>query len=736
MGIRDLLSILGLPLTSGILILIFLGLWFLLKEIITFFRTEVLPYYYRQELKKKSIILAEGDKVLDIDWKDATFFRETGPKFVDFQKGYVFIRREVELIRSKLVKGRFVHIEGAPSSGKTVIALSIAYQILREKKTVFYFNRPSSVSEDFRHFMLSPLGEKFDKQDNLLILDNVHLGLARSTELFAFIYNNLNHIRVLFISRPILNEHIPEDVEMGQFDFTSFMPKFEITADSAIRTIANFYSEKRFGQPMSQLNFNAFVNECAYDLLILGRYLKQWDGSPRLNIEQLRHQVGNSIREDLEKLRRFSPDAVLSLFILCIFYKFEIRVEKPFFDHLGYDIDPLIKNGEIKEENGYVFLYHSSLARLYSNTIQSLNMPEFSETIKRFEPFPVSIFSEYIQFEPRNVCELLINLRRTPDLLESIINSKSLIEHIQRGLERENSLGMLAFTIYIMTLTDRWALLKIIESVDLRPNSSTLLNNADPSQIYYFINSIYRISKEKGRMWLVSIDAHSLTRKIVDLKIKSFAKTLDRIRNMSPNYFDSMKNHLDFSIILERFLEEEDIESLRIGLDIIFSLLKDRIDIRVSPSMDFTGEWATKVTLYFETRKATRYLKGKKSEFSYARSHTQRHKYRNWLVDHRKKDCHIRLDEGATIAFTYSRNRSLFPVGITEVVGEFKAYDIIEIRGEDKKLIGVGVSNYNAAELQAVKRLRTDDIIKSFPNIPANKVFENDLTVHLGKDYH
>jgi DNA replication protein DnaC len=147
-----------------------------------------------------------AEKVLDRDWKEPAFFRPGLPKYIDFELGYVMIRPEVENIKSKLRRHRFVHIEGLPSSGKSIIALTIAYQEIKSKHTVIYFNRPTSISDQFIENILLSLRTQLDRKNVLIIVDDVHLDIATASKIFVPIYGNLENTSLLFVSRPLTNQ--------------------------------------------------------------------------------------------------------------------------------------------------------------------------------------------------------------------------------------------------------------------------------------------------------------------------------------------------------------------------------------------------------------------------------------------------------------------------------------------------------------------------------------------------
>ncbi|WP_143336701.1 glutamate 5-kinase [Corynebacterium pacaense] len=69
----------------------------------------------------------------------------------------------------------------------------------------------------------------------------------------------------------------------------------------------------------------------------------------------------------------------------------------------------------------------------------------------------------------------------------------------------------------------------------------------------------------------------------------------------------------------------------------------------------------------------------------------------------------LRLDEGAVRAVTSAR-KSLLAVGITEIIGDFQAGEIVEILGPEGQIIGRGEVNYSSDELRPMLGYQTQDL--------------------------
>jgi glutamate 5-kinase len=87
--------------------------------------------------------------------------------------------------------------------------------------------------------------------------------------------------------------------------------------------------------------------------------------------------------------------------------------------------------------------------------------------------------------------------------------------------------------------------------------------------------------------------------------------------------------------------------------------------------------------------------------------------FKLWLKYAKPSHGRLVVDAGAERALR-ERGTSLLPVGVVDVQGEFKAGDAVDVAA-DGRLIGKGIVNYSAAELRAIKGLKTDDVRARMP---------------------
>jgi glutamate 5-kinase len=76
---------------------------------------------------------------------------------------------------------------------------------------------------------------------------------------------------------------------------------------------------------------------------------------------------------------------------------------------------------------------------------------------------------------------------------------------------------------------------------------------------------------------------------------------------------------------------------------------------------------------------------------------------KQWLADHLQMRGEVVVDAGA-VAKLREAGKSLLPIGVVEVQGEFARGDVIAIHGPDGVEIGRGLANYSSAQARLIAR--------------------------------
>src|SRR5690606_4856104 len=97
---------------------------------------------------------------------------------------------------------------------------------------------------------------------------------------------------------------------------------------------------------------------------------------------------------------------------------------------------------------------------------------------------------------------------------------------------------------------------------------------------------------------------------------------------------------------------------------------------------------------------------------------------KQWVGFHSFPQGKVYVDRGAEAALLEG-GKSLLPAGIRKISGDFHPGDVVEVINPDQQLIGKGVVNYAAWQLQAVAGLSTDEVKKRV-EVPRIEVIHRD----------
>jgi glutamate 5-kinase len=111
---------------------------------------------------------------------------------------------------------------------------------------------------------------------------------------------------------------------------------------------------------------------------------------------------------------------------------------------------------------------------------------------------------------------------------------------------------------------------------------------------------------------------------------------------------------------------------------------------------------------------------------------TQMQMKKQWIAFHSQVAGVIEIDEGAEKAIVF-KGKSLLPVGVTHVSGEFHALDVVNVRNQKGQLVGKGQINYSSTDIQKVIGL-TSDQAKSYSINHRAEVIHRDNWVLMTKE--
>ena len=82
---------------------------------------------------------------------------------------------------------------------------------------------------------------------------------------------------------------------------------------------------------------------------------------------------------------------------------------------------------------------------------------------------------------------------------------------------------------------------------------------------------------------------------------------------------------------------------------------------------------------------------------------------KQWMADHLQLRGAVVIDDGA-VSKVRDEGKSLLPIGMTAVEGEFSRGDVIAVRGPDGAEVARGLANYSSAEARLLCRKASGEI--------------------------
>ncbi|MGD9522113.1 MAG: PUA domain-containing protein, partial [Tepidiphilus sp.] len=103
---------------------------------------------------------------------------------------------------------------------------------------------------------------------------------------------------------------------------------------------------------------------------------------------------------------------------------------------------------------------------------------------------------------------------------------------------------------------------------------------------------------------------------------------------------------------------------------------------------------------------------------------------KQWLADHLKLAGRLYVDAGAARALR--QGKSLLPVGVTRVEGEFVRGAAVACLDPEGREIGRGLINYSAAEARAILGLPSNQIAERLGHVDEPELIHRDNFVRTG----
>lgn len=105
--------------------------------------------------------------------------------------------------------------------------------------------------------------------------------------------------------------------------------------------------------------------------------------------------------------------------------------------------------------------------------------------------------------------------------------------------------------------------------------------------------------------------------------------------------------------------------------------------------------------------------------------------WKRWLGFTARPKGRLTLDAGATAAVR-DKGRSLLPIGVVDVNGEFNKGDVVSLYDAAGVEVARGLTNYSSADARRVLGMRTEQIAELFGTLPYEEIVHRDNMVVVG----
>lgn len=106
---------------------------------------------------------------------------------------------------------------------------------------------------------------------------------------------------------------------------------------------------------------------------------------------------------------------------------------------------------------------------------------------------------------------------------------------------------------------------------------------------------------------------------------------------------------------------------------------------------------------------------------------------KSWIAFFHKPKGMVRIDDGACRAIE-REGKSLLPIGVKKVEGEFASGSMIDVKSLDDRLVARGLTSYSSREIQLIKGCRTDEIVARLGGRKDEELIHRDNLVLMNPD--
>ncbi|HEC92183.1 MAG TPA: hypothetical protein ENI51_04190, partial [Candidatus Atribacteria bacterium] len=295
------------------------------------------------------------------------------PKWIDFEQGHFIEREEKKEVLSKLEENNIHVIYGDPSSGKTHFVRYLGYLLLKENNDVYIIDLKEGKIEESYKKDLTILA---DRDRTVLIIDDAHLDINGVDYIIGKVEGK--NLKLIISTRKLEDfqeKQSPHSLLKKCIRDRRFSTELE-SIDIASRMVDLYSKLKRIEMPEEIKE--EIISKYKKDLWFLKWALKVYEEEKAFSEEKLYEKIAEKKFYKYEYEHNKYLEYVGEIFYyISLFSQYEFPVEKRFIqDKIGKEnldkFEKLSKSREfIETEKNRIMLYHSSIARIYLETLYS-----------------------------------------------------------------------------------------------------------------------------------------------------------------------------------------------------------------------------------------------------------------------------------------------------------------------------------------------------------------------------
>jgi hypothetical protein len=509
------------------------------------------------------IYLKPNDSTLQ-DWeRSEEFFRIMGPIEIDFIKGTIFRRDEVDSIIAKIKENRIHLIIGPPASGKTVLARNICYE-LDNLYNIYWLEMDDLISDATRVYLEIT---RLNRTNSLIVVENGHKSIEKLENLVDYLLDSIKAVKMIITTR---NSNLKRDTshKIARINRDEHF-KTEINATDIARKLIIFYSDK-FGKTIDQ-DIDEFLT-FGGDLWQLSYLFKAYIDKGKIDYNIIYQKVRDELIEYDKRIGIGASDIILIIAWITqnsAILPEESNIESNYLpiddffliDKLGYDpaiISCLTSFGIIKKVNGGYWCWHTSLSRiyiktaeLYPNLLSRINS-KFKDILNdSFDAdsnldMNINIFHIYLLIHPEythrilSITSMLLAFK-WPNILNNL-NTRNLIYiSLRKGnLEQINSMVHI-INIFPSGRDNRVFYEELIDELGPDRVRDKICECKNPNTIVSYAYLIYRMNKDIG-FRIIEEFKGNIINNFKEMDLFEMGSTIEFIFEINPSFAEEIIN--------------------------------------------------------------------------------------------------------------------------------------------------------------------------------------------------